>query len=71
MEKLNQLLDQLGPGQVSMVNRKLLIEVLGEEASNEVLPPLPQEIAVNTKRTLHLVEKHAKSLQIQRGQDPS
>jgi len=65
---LQKLIEQLGPNPVSIVNRKLLIEVLGE-AAQEVLPPLPPEIAVNTKRTLQLIKEHA--LHIQTGKDSS
>jgi hypothetical protein len=65
-EKLDQLKSQLGPKAVSIVNRKLLIEALGTEVANELLPPLPPEIAVNTKRTLLAIEQHATQLYIQR-----
>lgn len=54
---------------MSIVNRKLLLEVLGDNAQ-DVLPPLPQEIAVNTKRTLQLVKEHA-NIQVQGVKDPS
>jgi hypothetical protein len=64
-QQAQKLLDSLGPSPVSIVNRKLLIEVLGE-AAQDVLPPLPQEIAVNTKRTLQLVKN---ALQIQERQN--
>lgn len=69
MSQLQKLLDQLGPNPVSIVNRKLLLEVLGDNAQ-DVLPPLPQEIAVNTKRTLQLVKEHA-NIQVQGVKDPS
>lgn len=54
-----------------MVNRKLLIEALGQEVANDLLPPLPPEIAVNTKRTLLAIESYATQLHIQRLENPT
>lgn len=62
---LQLLLDELNPSQqVVMVDRKALLDILGEEAQ-QLIPPLPEKVAVNVQHALFLLRNHVQDKKLQ------